>query len=97
MKICLFLKGYLTPSPNLTRYRHWRVAQSHNKKAARALWFALHDVLFENSTLTTSEDLLRASLIASGMRALLPKIVVRRSTSKSAKPKSKPAKNAVRS
>src|SRR6266705_5076833 len=85
MKIELHLKGYLTESPNSTRWAHWRVAYREKQEAARALMSALCAAQLGLSTPITSEDRLRQSSIASAIVALLPMIPKRLSRSTSAK------------
>ena len=93
MKITLHLKGYLTPSPNESRWSSWKVAYGEKRKAARALLSALNDEVLDFSIQTTCMVRSRASLIASAQRNLSLMMIVNRSRFLSSSQKSKPAKN----
>lgn len=93
MKIVLDLKGYITPSPNETRWAHWSKAAREKKRAARALLCALHDILPDPLIPITFTARSNPSSIASAMLALLQMIQKRPSIYKSFKIPSRPAKN----
>jgi len=83
----LWLKGYLTPSPNKSRWAHWRVAQDEKRKARRALLSALQDALRICSTETTSGAASNRFLIVSAIQGLSLAMMKRRFNSKSARRK----------
>src|SRR6266566_7868858 len=88
MKVELTLKGYITPSPNSTRWAHWRVAYREKQEAARALMSALCDAQRESlKNTTTSQEVAKQSLIASAILNLLPMIPKKLSRSTSVKRK----------
>src|SRR5580692_7101830 len=93
MKLTLHLPGYLTPSPNLTRWSSWKVAYSEKRKAARALLSALSAVQPDSSTLTTSTEASNHSLIVAAQQNLSLTMIVNRSGWLSHNHASKPVKN----
>ena len=81
MKLEIWLENYVTPSPNETRYRHWRFAMEEKRKARRALLSGLRVILPTYWTAITSGDLAKQSLIACAIRSLSLAMVKNKSSS----------------